>query len=443
MITYKYKIQNNIDISDHIRQFNNVVRFAYNRFQDNPKISEKEIYHLIKSTMNNIDLIDTLLINYSINKATSVKDRSKVIFGGKDQFIKRKFNKITKDEFDKNGPILLRGNKCTPHGNHKAELHIIEDNSILIKLNRKTHIKVQLPKLNREHKKQLFKLQEMCENNETFFTLSLDNDYVCIQFEELNIKEQTVKNPKTDRILSLDLNPNYIGLSITDWINKDTSNIIYKEIIDLTKINKLEQNEYQTNKRKYELFEINKRIINLVKHYRCSLVAFEKLEIKPKDHKKGKKFNKLVNNSWPRSIFVSNLKKRCNLNSIKFQEILPQYSSFIGQINNPEEYDSVAASLELARRAYLFVKIYKEKVLPKQEIMYPEFNVDLIATHWKEMLLGKDQILNDIKDWKELYYLFTKKSKSCYRFLFSLDSFQGNSFSSNSTKSMVTIHNCS
>lgn len=442
MITYKYKIQNKIDISDYIRQFNNVVRFAYNRFQDNHKISSLEIYHIVKSTMNNIDLIDSKLIEYAINKASSIKDKPKAIFGGKKQFFERKLNKITKDTFNKNVPILLRGNKCTPHGNCKAELHIIEDNSILIKFNKKIHIKIQLPKLNREHKKQLSKLQEMCENHETFFTLELDNNYIYIQFEELNLKEQTIKNPKKDRIISLDLNPNYIGLSITDWINKDISNIVYKEIIDLTKINKLEQDSYQSNKRKYEIFEINKRIVNLVKHYRCSLVTFEKLNVEIKDHKKGKKFNKLVNNSWPRKILIDNLKKRCNLNSIKFQEILPNYSSFIGQINNPEEYDSIAASLELARRGYLFFKIYKEKSLPKQEIMFPEFNVASIATRWKEMLLGKGYTLNDIKEWKELYYLFTKKSKSCYRFLFSLDSFQGNSFSSNSIKSMVTIHNC-
>lgn len=436
MVTFKYKIQNKIDISNHIKQYNNVYRFAYNRFKDNPEISNLELYHLIKYTMNNIDLIDTELINSALTKASGLKDKSKVIFGGAKNFEDLKFKKITKDEFKKDIPIMLRGNKTKPYGNPKAELHIIDDNSILVKLNRKTHINIQLPKLNKKQKYFLFQLQRMCENNKTYFTLDINNEYVCISFDETLLAIGTQENNIKDRVLAFDMNPNYIGLSVIDWIDKDSKSIIYKEIIDLSKINSLNQSLYQTQKRKYETFEISKHIISLAKHYKVNIVAFEKLEIKPKDNKQGKKFNRLVNNSWLRTPFISNIKKRCNLESIKFLEMQTQYSSFIGQMTNSEEIDSIAASIEISRRANLFNKIYKEKTLEIQPIIFPEFNIDQLATRWKEMLRDN---LNDIKSWLDLYNVF-KKSKTCYRFLFPKDKFVGNSFSFNSSNSMVFIH---
>jgi hypothetical protein len=104
---------------------------------------------------------------------------------------------------------------------------------------------------------------------------------------------------------------------------------------------------------------------------------------------------------------------------------------------NPEEIDSIAASIEISRRANLFNKVYKEKTLEVQTIIYPEFNLDQLATRWKEML--KDN-LNELKNWLDLYNVF-KKSKTCYRFLFPKNDFSGNSFSFNSPNSMVFIHN--
>ena len=66
------------------------------------------------------------------------------------------------------------------------------------------------------------------------------------------------------------------------------------------------------------------------------------------DKGKGKYYNKLVNNDWNRNYFVNNLKKWLNINSIKFLMVNPFYTSFIGQVKNPGDYDSIAASKEVA-----------------------------------------------------------------------------------------------
>lgn len=432
MITYKFKIQNHINIDDYIRQFNNVIRFAYNRFQENKRLSLSDVEKIVKSKMNNIEILDASLIKVAVNKAKSIK-KENIIFGGKHNFFRRIKNLITKEEWleYKNKPLMLRGSSCDNKGNRKAELNIVEDNSILVKLNKTTHFNIQLPRLNKKQKLLLSRLQLLCENNKGCFSLELNNNFVYIIFDERLVREDVRRNIIKDRILSFDLNPNYVGLSVVDWLDDDKK-IIHKEIIDIKNLNE----NKNRNKIKHEIMHVSKYIINLALHYRINILAFEKLEIKSSNKKKGKKFNKLVNNTWLRNPLLNNIKKRCNLENIKFQEIVPQYSSFIGQLTNPEEVDSVAASIELSRRANLFNKIYITEELEKQDIIYPKFNIGFLMNRWKKDL---ENNLNNIKSWLELYDLF-KKSKTSYRFLFSLKDFKGISLRLFSVKSNVLAH---
>jgi len=415
MISYKYRLDKIVGIDGYIRQFNSVVRFAYNRFQDDPNLTLSEVYHIVKSRMQGIDLLDASLMNMGVNKAKGIVD-SNVIFGGKANFIKRIKRKITHDEWKSNRdiPLFLRGSSSDPNGNRKANLNIIESNSIILKLSRETHINIQLPRLSKKHKTQLSILQLLCEEGKACFSLDVSLNSISIIFDEnvLCIAQPTVIR---DRILSFDMNPNFIGLSVIDWKSESDKTVIHKEIISFKDINALSHTKYQTNKRKHETLNASKYIVNLAKHYQCQIVVFEKLSIPSADKRKGKQFNKLTNNYWIRNALVSNIKKRCNLSAISFQEIVPQYSSFIGQIMNPDDYDSVAASIELSRRAYLFHKIFIDTSMASKPIVFPEFNIDQISFQWKDRL---SDIPNNINSWKSLFE-WTKKSKSSYRFLFS------------------------
>ncbi|MFA5484918.1 MAG: hypothetical protein WC260_01555 [Candidatus Pacearchaeota archaeon] len=448
MVTYKFKIQNDIDIGDYVREFNNVIRFSYNRFIDDKTLSLSDVEKLVKSKMNNINFLDASLIKVAVNKAKGKSNDKGIVFGGYGNFIKRCRNLISKDEYKKlrNEPLMLRGSKSDNKGNRKCELRIIEDNSILLKLNKETHIRVQLPRMNKNQKSILSKVQILSEENKGCFSIEINNDYVYIIIDETLVCKEEREVIK-DRILSFDLNPNYIGLSIIDWRDQDNKEVIHKEIISFKDINDIDVRGLPStdkrkikvnNKRKHEVFNVSKYIINLVKHYNCDLVCFEKLNMKSQNHKKGKRFNKLVNNNWLRQPFIQNLIKRCNIENIRHQEVAPQYSSFIGQINNPKDIDSVGASIELSRRGYLFNKIYKEKSLPKQDIVFPEFNIGSLDDHWKKTLKNN---LNNIKSWIDLYNVF-KKSKSSYRFLFSKDKFSGNSLRLFSVNSNIMLYIC-
>ena len=238
-------------------------------------------------------------------------------------------------------------------------------------------------------------------HSKEYIIFCVDESILC----EIKNNRKIVKN----RILSIDSNPEFIGISISDFNKNDEQKIIYKQIFDLRLLSKK-----STSKRHYEIFSIAKTIAQLAKHYQCEIIGLEKLTIKSKNHNKGKIFNRKVNNLWNRIKFFNNLKKWLNIYDIKYQEVLPEYSSFIGQLNFPDETDCIAASLEIGRRTNLFNRIFIRKDREKTQIMFPSLEIafEKNPTLWKKM-----GILSVPRSWKALFEL-VKKSKMSYRFLF-------------------------
>lgn len=431
MIAYKFNIQNDIDISNYIREYNNVIRFAYNRFQENKKYTLSDVERLVKSTMNNLNYIDASIIKIAVNKAKSLK-KDNIIFGGKNLFFRRMKNLVSKEEYKalRQFPLMLRGSKSDTDGNRKAKLNIIEDNIIILKLNKNLHIPIQLPKLRKKQRDELSLLQSLCENKETSFTIEVDNKSISIIFDENILSMKEDRKFIENRILSFDMNPNYIGLSIIDWKDEDNKSIIYKEIIDMTELNKMKDGEKATNKRSYETAIISKHIINLAKHYQVDCIGFESLNIKSKQHNKGRRYNRLVNNQWNRNQFITNIKKRSNIAKIKFYEVYPHYSSFIGQLTNEDDYDMVGASIELSRRTFKF----KNNL---ENVMYPKFNVDSLSSRWKDLIKNQSKHINS---WVDLFNLNKSQPESSYRLLFNKSKFIGSSFSMKSCKSKILLH---
>lgn len=416
MISYKLTASHSIP-EDYFRQFNSVVRFAHNRWIEGKVVTEIE--RDCKS-MQGIDLLDASFIKMAVNKAKSLKDKEKVVFGSRTLFQKLKFKKTThKTEWQqkRNRSILLRGSSCDAGGNRKATLDLANQ-KIIFKPRRGLSYEICLQ--NDRRLGALRRLQDLCEDGKACFSIEICRKDVIVVFDEAVLAEASTRKPIKNRILSFDMNPNYIGLVVAD----DKSQV-HKEIIDLSVLNKIENK----NKKLHESCEIASRIVALARHYRVDLIAFEQLSMWSKDHKKGKRFNKLVNNAWNRTRFQANLIKKCNLLCIKYKELPAAYSSFVGCLTHPQEYDSIAAALELSRRARQF--------LANQSLaLFPEVNLAAITTRWKEML--GEQI--DVFSWKQLYDWFKKQPKLSYRRLFAAKNFGGVSDRLKSWTSGVTCH---
>jgi IS605 OrfB family transposase len=278
----------------------------------------------------------------------------------------------------------------------------------------------------------LEKLQSYFEFNSTPITYKLDDNHIYIIFDESILKEREhhfIEN----RIAGLDLNPNYIAFIVREF-NNDT--IIHKNVYDLTKLNET----YYNNKKDHEFVEIAKSIANLCKHYKVECVGLEKLTMTPKDHGKGRYLNRLLN-SWSHNKFFKNLKKRLNILGIKNQEIVCAYSSTVGCLDHPNETDSVAAALEIARRTYVFLNRYikKRKEFSDRDVMFPDVDRKLIKERWNSILSEYNPKNIGYKGIHE--YLKQQKKLNKLRFLFKDYDFSSWScFSLKSHKSLVACY---
>ena len=438
-IKIKYTINDNdkLLLNDYIRQYNHVYRVAFNNLQSHKKNKLSELTNL-----NNIDLLDSWFIqsaNYEVKTLYKLVGDKKVIFGGRKNFIKRCQNKISYDEYNsyRFQPLCSYGEKKSGtksvHGNRKFKL---SDDLIFITLKLKERkIKINLPKYLHSNIKYILKNVYVHQIlDDTPITYKINYNYVYIQFDESVILNKNNNLDKIqNRVLSLDLNPNYIGWSIVDWKSENEFNVIKSGVYSIKNLNDKvfnlknkgyssdsSERKYISDKRNFETIQIVKNIVNKSIYYKCQLISIEDLNIKSSDFNKGKRLNKLINNSWCRNTFVNNLTKRCNIHNMKLLKVKPEYSSFIGNflyrsLNLP---DMILASIEIGRRGYEFYNQYISKVKEiKKNIIKPDLNM-FNRLYLKSLEEFKLQPI--YKDLIELYYFF-KKSKMMYRL--SIDQF--------------------
>ena len=421
MKTIKLKIMNIIDLNYELRTYNSVVHYAYNRFHDDGTVKEKDvrsqINHLFKGKLN------SWLLQCAIKDGKAIQERNndkKVIFGGK-LLYKRYLRKlITKEEFNKQKqiPISSQG-EMLQKGNRMFDFHF--DNQLLIfKVSKDKHINIQLGNIHKRLQKELNKLNELCYDKKATVSIRLNNDYIWITYDEQVLNNLMKFNClKDNRIMGLDLNPNYIGLSVVEFDKENDFKVLYKQVFDL---NGLTDKNTSKDKRHYELIKICHTINGLINYWKCKKLSIEDLNIKQSDKGQGKKFNRLCNNVWDRTLISNKLTMLSNIYGYELVKVNPAYSSFIGNLvyGDKTTPDMIAASIEIARRGY---KKYEKKWF------YPAFNIERLDEQWKQTLAG-------VKDWKNAF-LKIKNSKVKYRVLLNDDVIQNAVFSKFNIKSKV------
>ena len=345
----KYHTETKED-SDRIFQmmvnYNNIVKCTYNYLLKHPKAKTAEISKY-QNSLNNI-FLDTHFKGSAIYEAKSLIKRNgenKVIFGGKKLFIQRCQNKITKEEFYKEKQIpIYRVGQSNEKGNSKFK--IITEEYILFKPNKNEHILLTLESVGKNYQKRLLELSELVNQKKIPIDFRLDLEYIYISFDLNKLKSERIISKKIkDRYFSIDLNPNYIGYTVINWFDGQNYKIVDKGCFSLKKLNDYDdflngkgfsseskERKYISNKRKYETIDISHKLVKIANHYRCEYFIMEDLVISPKDNKKGRKFNKKCNNQWDRNLIVNQIKKVCKFNKIKVLEVVPNYSSFIGNL---------------------------------------------------------------------------------------------------------------
>ena len=458
MITLKIKYTTTEDglnlIEEYRKQYSSVLHYAYNRRYEG--VSEKDTEHQLTS-LNNIPLIKSYLKRCAVKNAKQLikdGDKKQLIFGGKKNFIDRCKGKITKDEFlNKRLSKLYFIGETNYHGNRFIVIN--EDlESFNFKPTKNDKIILIIAGRYKRYKSILNRLYHLQKDKEISITYQLDNEYIYLTYDETQLNQFIDYKPIKNRIFAIDLNPNYIGWSVVDWKNSSKFEVVKSGVVSIKDLNDIDfglknkssdskERIYINNKRTFETYEISKLLVNTAKYYRCEVFGLEELNIKSKDTTRGKYYNKLVNNVWNRNKLVNNIKKRCNIYSIRVMTAKPNYSSFVGNflfrdLNLP---DMTLASIEIGRRCYEFKTQYIDKTKDKRKnIILPDVN-DFNDRYIKS--LEEFNIPGEIKDLVGVYN-FLKKSKSRYRL--SLDELNHLKFSrcfsnkSKVKKILITIH---
>ena len=451
-ITLKIKYSTNNDsknrILEYIKNYNSVLRFTYNRLHENENLKTKEITVLQKK-MNNV-FVDSHFKNSAIFDSKSLLKNDKVIFGGKKIFIQRCQNKITKEEFQlkKLRPLYSVG-ESPQKGNRKFS--IITENHIIFKPNKNEHFLLEINP-SRNYQNYLIQLLQLAEEKKVSIDFKLDLNYIYVSFDLNKLKnERKITSKIKDRYFAIDMNPNYVGYTIIDWIDGQNYNIVDKGCFSLKDLNDYDnslngkgfsneskERKYITNKRNYEIADIAHKLERIANHYKCENFVMEDLSIPSKDNGKGKRFNRLCNQQWCRNRFCNILKKLCKLDKIKILEVIPNYTSFIGNLvyRNERLFDPVLSSIEISRRGYEFNHQYilkdKDK---KKNIVQGNFDEDRVKYTQSLEELGINETFSSFK---ELYDKVKKAIKEEYRF--PLEKCSVTVFSKNSIRNYQTLY---
>jgi hypothetical protein len=399
MITLKLKYEASDEAKAFIRecrrQYSSALRFAYNRVIGG--WNGKRIRDAIKFELNNVGLMDSYMASCAEQEASAIfksikssdNPDAKYIFGGRGNFIRRCKGLITKEAFDDKrlSPLLVVG-EANCFANRKFRINN-DFQSITFQINKNSHYTLNLIGIYGKRRRTLEKLYELQCAKATPITYKLDSEYVYLSFDETQVEHYRRDNAIQNRVMAIDMNPNYIGWSVVDWKGEADYNVIRQGVFSVKPINDIAQQLsksktdssdpkkiYVADKRLHEAYEVSKKLIRICLHYRCEMFATEDLDIRGKDCGHGKKYNRLVNNNWCRNSLELNLQKRCNIFDIKFLKVKPNYSSFVGNfvfrhLNLP---DMVLASIEIGRRGYEFNQQYIEKKKDiKRNIVFPDY----------------------------------------------------------------------
>ena len=304
---------------------------------------------------------------------------------------------------------------------------------------------------NKNYQKYLLELSDLASQKKIPIDFKLDLNYIYVSFDLNKLKnERKITSKIKDRYFAIDMNPNYVGYTIIDWIDRQNYKIVDKGAISLKDLNDYDdslkgkgfasdskERKYVSNKRNYEISDIAHKLERIANHYRCEYFVMEDLSIPSKDNGKGKRFNRLCNQQWCRNRVCNIIKHFCKLDKIKILEVLPNPSSFIGNLVYRSEklFDPCLSSIEISRRGYEFNHQYilKDKEI-KKNIVQGNFDEDKVVYTQSLEELG---ISEQFSSFQELYDII-KKSKTRYRF--PLEQCSMMVFSKNSIKNYQTLY---
>ena len=123
-------------------------------------------------------------------------------------------------------PITIQGEQL--HKGNRLFDFYFEENKITFKLSRTDHRTLKYKVPHKKIKNNLIRLQELIDSKQISVTVSLTKSYIYLAFDESKITDFNFKDLKKNRVLGIDMNPNYIGMSVLEFDENDNFKVLSK-----------------------------------------------------------------------------------------------------------------------------------------------------------------------------------------------------------------------
>ena len=290
-ISFRIKMTDKIQkvISEDFRIYSSIYRFAYNRFRNG--LSGKEVYAKVSESFPFVNCHIRNSAQQNANGLFRLTKDKKVYFG---QFKRFQKGLITKEEYknSKNLGLFSEGEN-NQHGNRLFKLDV-QNGKIIYKRACKEHYDLIIDEqLSPKRKKILSTIQSLMNEKKIPISVKVKNDNIYFTYDEKIVeKEKQFKDLKSNRVLGIDLNPNYFGISIIEFKEDDSFKVLYKEVIGLEELQSKPKNKIN-----FEIYEIDHHILNLCKNFKVSKLSVEDLKFK-KNKFWNKNLNRLYKNQF-------------------------------------------------------------------------------------------------------------------------------------------------
>lgn len=405
----------------------------------------------IRSTTQS-PLIDAWFLHCATREAMSLRKArpdGRIIFGSKANLIRREKQLITEDEWRsmRLRPLMSLGDK-SESGNRHFRLSP-DGRSCELKIFGKA-MKLSLPELNGKWGSLLPAVAKLASNKEINVTFRIGAKTLDITFDPMDLRklpagmtlqaakdnelaatgkkskgrsrgpnyipprlrgdDQRFVHPEwkdripgvSSRVLGIDLNPAWIGLSVVEN-ELDPSVLADTKVLDHRLIKFDLDKDASDELVRETLAKVCGEIISLCRSWNCNHVTLEDGLGKLRSRGKNRSLNRLLN-YWARTVFEQMLRRRCRLAGIKVSTVWCAYSTTIGNtaFNLP---DACASAAEIARRGLFLRAGTKEGILPK-------YDTDLAVRRWKDEQTCQDfrEVIKTVVNWVE-YHKAVKTAK--------------------------------
>lgn len=233
MKTVKLTICNEVDVCDDMRLFSSIVRVAFNRYQEG--LCEKEVRSYCTSKFD----YNSWFIQSAIKEAAALyklNGEKRILFGGKNnlqQYLRGVIDK-TAFKYRRMFPIGIQGEKLR-RGN-RLFVFDLDNQRLTYKPSKDRHVEIKFFPMRKKIANELSLVQNLAEHNKITVSVKLSDKHVWLTYDETLIRNERYKKLQSRRVLGIDMNPNYIGMSVIEFNKNDEFTVLHKQVFDLRKL---------------------------------------------------------------------------------------------------------------------------------------------------------------------------------------------------------------